>query len=187
VGGFQLAHGKPPHSDLRIEMTQFRQPFKANESPHVDVQVANDSPYTIQAFSVGLMKTLDGVPDENTEREVERRLWSDLEAKVEETRKKMTPEEFYGTAILPRVPSVVPLEVPAKLTETQAASLQSENGGAILYAMSVYLYRGDTGEYGITSCIYTQGGTNRLPNRCKTGHNGPIKFKPDHWWSLSSE
>lgn len=178
---------KPPHSDLRIEMTQFRKPFKANEPPHVHVQVANDSPYTIQTFSVGLMKTLDGVPDETSEREAERQLWRELEAKVEEIRKQMTPEEFYGagTAILPRVPSVVPLEVSVNLTEAQAASLQSENGGAILFAMSVYLYRGDTGEYGIASCIYTQGGTNRLPNRCRTGHNGPIKFKPDHWWNLS--
>jgi len=175
---------KPPHSDLRIERTQF-QPFKANESPHMDVQLANDSLYPIQAFSVGLIKTFDSLPDEKTQRQVEKSLWKELEDKVDENRNRMASDEFYATTVPPRIPTILPIEVSFTLTDTQAASLLSPAGKAFLYVMTVYLYRGETGEYGIESCVFTQGGTNHLPNRCKTGHNGPIKFRPDQWWNLS--
>ena len=117
----------------------------------------------------------------------EKDLWKGLDEHVKENRKTMSAEDVYKLTIPPRVDSVVPVEGTAPLSESQAASLLSNKGQAFLLVATQILYRGENGEYGLEDCLFTQGGQNHLPNSCHIGHTGPMKFRPDHWWSKAGD
>jgi hypothetical protein len=176
---------RPPYSDLRIDKQQFT-PFKAGTPPHLDLEVVNDSAYTIQAFAQNGIRVYDSLPDMPALIAAEKELWKGLEEHVRESRNTMSADDFYKLTIPPRVDTVVPVEGTTPLTESQAATLQSDKGQAFLLVATQILYRGENGEYGLENCIFTQGG-NHLPNSCHIGHTGPIKFRPDHWWSKASD
>ncbi|HEV3206942.1 MAG TPA: hypothetical protein VGZ28_08305 [Terriglobales bacterium] len=109
----------------------------------------------------------------------EKSVWKALEDHVEKERKD-TSQDFYPNLFPPHVSTVVPVEG-SPLSKSVAASLQA-NEGAFVFVMSIFLYRDNSGEYGLEDCVYTQGGQS-LPRQCETGHNQPTEFRTDHWWN----
>jgi hypothetical protein len=179
----------PPTSSLRIEKAE-PLPFKAGETPKMNIWIMNDSDHSIDircAFEAAIMT---GFSDDDNRRATEDKLWTNLRNLFDRVQRNSGPSEgFTKPSLPPKVESTMTVNIETMpsdialanrvLNAQQASDLQTVNSKTVVAFMFILAYRDDGVWHELESCNLTAGGP---LVRCFIGHNGPARGVLNHWW-----